>query len=117
MGQERKSEMLKPSLKTLEWILKLANLSLTGQNSLSNLGLIRFKPCFLQVQAEILKMDILEVTAKPPDCPEVARLVSPSCNHLPLCSQYCLRISRDAGIQNNQDQGVRDADKYREGLI
>ena len=83
----------------------------------ANLGPIRFKPCFhqVQVQAELLKMDILEVTAKPADRPEVARIVSSRCNHLPLRSQYCLRISRYAGIQHNQDQDVRDGDKYRAG--
>ena len=60
-------------------------------------------------------MDILEVTAKPADRPEVARIVSSRCNHIPLRSQYCLRISRYAGIQHNQDQDVRDGDKYRAG--
>ena len=60
-----------------------------------------FKLCFPPYQG--LKINILQVAAKSANCAEVARSLSPSCNHLPFRPQYCLRISCYAGIENDHD--------------
>ena len=81
-------------------------ISMAEQNSSShqwseNLGVMQIQIRFPPNQD--VKMNILQVVAKSANSAEVARSFSPSLNHLPFRSQYCLRISCYAGIENDYD--------------